>query len=131
MYAVYEVQTPEGVYVGVTSRSLGQRLRELRCTRGFSGTIRMVAAFKRRGDALAMERFLRPDYGIGLNRAKGGERSGGGQQRFSAANPNAKRVRVHGVEYPTIIEAAQAHGIKRTTACYRVNSAFTGWECVS
>ena len=129
MHTVYEVETPEGSYVGVTGRSIDRRLIELRSRRGFKGAIRAVAVFEDKAEALALERRLRPDYEIGLNIAKGGERSGGGLQRFGAMNSSAKRVRVRGVEYSTITEAARTHGVKMTTACYRVTSPFfSDWE---
>ena len=132
MHTVYEVETEEGVYIGVTGRSLKARLRELRCTRGFNGKIRAIAKFENRADALVLERELRPNYGMGLNRAKGGERSGGGLQRFGAANPSAKPVRINGVEYSAAVYAAKALGVKKTTIHYRLNSpGFSGWEYVS
>ena len=124
MYTVYEVETPEGIYVGVTSRSLKTRLSELRCTRKFTGTIKAVAVFDGKADALALERRLRPDYGIGLNRAKGGERSGGGSPRYGAANSLAKRVSIEGVEYATIAQAVKALGVKKTAIHYRLSSPY-------
>ena len=132
MYTVYEIETKGGSYIGVTGRSLTERLRELRCTRGFDGKIGAIAAFDNRADALALERELRPDYRMGLNRGKGGERSGGGSQRFGATNPSALQVRVAGVEYPAMIDAAKALGVKNTTVHYRLGSPyFPDWEYVA
>ena len=128
MYTVYEVETSEGIYVGVTSQPLRTRLAQLRHSRGFNGTIKAVEAFELREHALAMERDLRPNYGMGLNRARGGERSGGGSPRFGAANSLAKRVAIEGVEYPTIAEAVKALGVKKTAIHYRLASPyFPGW----
>ena len=124
MYTVYEIETPEGVYVGVTGRSIKTRLAELRCRRGFKGVIRPVEVFDDKADALAIERRLRPDYGMGLNLAKGGERSGGGSPRFGAANSLAKRVSIAGVEYPTIAEVVKALGVKKTAIHYRLASPY-------
>lgn len=129
-YTVYELETSKGNYVGVTSRSLKTRLIELRCTRGFDGEIRAIATFEDRDAALACELELRPEYHMGLNRGRGGRYPG--LPSFGAANGSAKRARVYGVEYPTAIEAAKAHGVKKTTACYRLRAPlFSGWEYVS
>ena len=87
--------------------------------------IRSVEVFGDKADALATERRLRPDYGMGLNLAKGGERSGGGSPRFGAAkNSLAKRVSIAGVEYPTIAEAVKALGVKKTAIYYRLASPY-------
>lgn len=43
---------------------------------------------------------------------------------------NRKRVRVEGVEYPSITKAADFYGISRVAATYRFKSSrFTGWVC--
>jgi hypothetical protein len=132
MYTVYEIQTEKGSYVGVTSRSIKTRLVELRSRYGFDGTIHAIAAFEDRAKALALEFELRPTYGIGLNKGKGGHVHGAGTQRFGSANPSARPVRIAGTEYPTAAEAVKALGVGKTTICYRLNAPkFVDWEYVS
>jgi hypothetical protein len=126
MYTVYEIETPEGKYVGVTGRSIKTRLNELRCRRNFNGVIRAIANFKDRNTALTLELELRPDYRMGLNRGRGGRHQS--LPSFGAANGMAKRVRVKGVEYPTVIAAARAHGVSETVASYRLRApGFPAW----
>jgi hypothetical protein len=132
MYTLYEIETEDGVYIGVTGRSLRTRLSELRCHRGFRGKISAIATFENRDDALARERELRPNYWMGLNRGKGGYKSGGSTPSPGARNGMAKRVRVLDVEYPTAIAAARAHGLSKTAIQFRLSSPyFSDWVYVT
>jgi hypothetical protein len=132
MYTVYEVQTKKGSYVGVTSRLIKTRLSELRSRYGFDGAIRAIASYEDCARALALEFELRPTYGIGLNKGKGGHAYGAGTQRFGSANTIAKRVRIAGVEYPTMTDAGKALGVKLSTIHYRLGSPyFPDWEYVT
>ena len=127
MYTVYEIETPEGKYVGVTRQPLKTRLSQLRHRRGFNGVIRAIASFGKREDALALELELRPDYHMGLNLARGGRHQS--LPSLGAANGMSKRVRIEGVEYETIRAAVKALGIKKTAIHYRLASPyFLDWE---
>jgi hypothetical protein len=129
MYTVYEVKTVEGAYVGVTTRPLKTRLIELQHTRGFNGTIRALVEFEHKAEALALERELRPNYRMELNRAKGGARSGGGIPRFGSTNTMAKRVCIEGIEYSTLTDAGKTLGMKKTAVHYRLSSPyFQDWR---
>jgi hypothetical protein len=131
-WTVYRIETKEGVYVGVTPRPLKTRLSELRSRRGLDGKISAVAEFDDKATALRLERELRPNYRMGLNISRGGFKCGGNLPKYGSANGMAKRVRVEGIEYPTMQAAADAHGMKKTAVHYRLSSPyFTDWEYVT
>jgi hypothetical protein len=131
-WTVYQLKTKEGVYVGVTSRSLKTRKSELHCHHGFEGDISAIAEFSDKPAALRLERELRPRAYMGLNVSAGGFKAGGNRPKSGAENSYARRVSIAGMEYPTLRAAAVAHGMKSTAVQYRLGSPyFPDWVYVS
>jgi hypothetical protein len=111
----------------VTCRNPHLRLLECRSRYGFDGMVEIIAMFDSRARAMALERKLRSDWNMELNRARGGGASYNAITRD--AHINNRAVVIDGKRYGSLTLASEALGIGVSLVHWRVRArTFPSWK---